>query len=113
MGYRLTVETLDGQVIMESKLYGYIEHDVLKQCKSWRWLIEHHKLDDMDDPISCWDCNCSAEQIMSRAEFCEFIVLYIIDANRFRFADLPIDEHLKVEYFEEAFECDYVRIGWW
>ena len=113
MGYRLTVENLNNEIIMDSKLYGYLEESELKQCKSLQWLIDHHKLDDMNDPYHCWDWNCSAEQIMPRAEFCEFIVLYIIDANRFRFADRPLEYHLRVENFEEAFDQEYVKIGWW
>lgn len=113
MGYRLTVETLDGKIITDSKLYGYLEDHEIRQCKSLQWLIDHHKLDDTEFPYECWDYGFSNEQILSRAEFCEFIVLYIIDANRFRFYDLPIERQMRIESYEEAFDYDYIKIGWW
>ena len=111
MGYRLTVETLEGHIIADSKLYGYIEENELKQCKSLQWLIKNHKLDDFDDPYTMWDCNASAEQVLPIREFAEFIALYIIDRNRF--FDPKPENMLLIEHFAEAFDYDFVRIGWW
>ena len=123
MGYRLTVTDVnDHEIISATKLYGYVTPEDMGQMKSLKWLVDHHKLDDIindypkDDAewvyTNCWDWSCSAEQILSRQEFCEFIVLYCIDFNRFRHLTSP-EYWLRVEDFEAAFDLDYVRIGWW
>ena len=122
MGYRMTVLTLDDEIISATKLYGYVEPEVMGEMKSLKWLVDHHKLDDIINDhekegsewayTHCWDWGCSAEQILSRQEFCEFIVLYCIDFNRFCYASQP-EFWLRVEDFEDAFNQDYVKIGWW
>ena len=112
-GYRLTVEDLDGNIIADSKLYGYLELDDLRQCKSLQWLIDHHKLDDYDehDRYTCWDCYVSNEMILPHNEFLEFIVLYILDHNKFW--DHTPETWYRLEYFEGALFLPYVKIGWW
>lgn len=124
MGYRLTIESPDGEIIAATKLYGYLEDEALRQCKSLKWLISHHKLDDVrdygideNDPeywyYKCWDCDYRGEQLLTREEFAVFISLYIIDSNRFFNPDKDPKYWLRIEHFEEAFDYDHVKIGWW
>ena len=113
MGYRLTIHDLDGNIIADSKLYGYLDHEDLRKCRSLQWLIDHHKLDDYngDEVYTCWDCWCSNEMILPHNEFLEFIVLYILDHNTFW--DHTPETLYRLEFFEGALFLPYVKIGWW
>lgn len=75
MGYRLSIkDPKTGELIHDSKLYGYITDDEMRSCRSLQWLIENHKLDDYEDPYTCWDYGFEHEMYLNHSDVIEFIV---------------------------------------
>ena len=115
MGYRLTIMTTDTEEILnDSKFFGYVSEDALKNSRSLRWLIDNHKLDDYDPEERLeswiWDYGASHEMFLRHSEFIEFITLYIMDRNEFYFDGVNND---RIDYYEGALKLPWVKVGWY
>jgi len=114
MGYRLTIFDPDtDEILSMSKLFGYINDEDYKNCRSLQWLIDNHKLDDYESEERTeswiWHYGASHEMFLNHLEFLEFIVLYIMDRNEFYLKDF-VD---RIEYYEEALKLPAVKVKWY
>lgn len=81
MGYRLEVSKVVYTGCCGGKLYGYIDDETLRQCKSWQWLKRKGFIDEFDE--FDWDYGFEHRFVLSNNEFKEFIKLYINDKKKF------------------------------
>ena len=117
MGYRLTIMDPDNEdaILNDSKLFGYIDDNQLRSCRSLRWMIENHKLDEYEPEDRTeqwiWNWGASHEMLLRHEEFVEFIYRYILDRNQFYFADSEACD--KIDYYEVALGLPMVKVGWY
>ena len=116
MGYRLTIMNPEtGEILNNSKFFGYVYYEDLQKSRSLRWLIDNHKLDDYEPEERSdswiWDYGASHEMILRHSELLEFIVLYILDRNEFYCVNK--DCYDRIEYYEEALKLPWVKVGWY
>ena len=117
MGYRLTITDPDNphMIINDTKFFGYIDDDQMKNSRALRWLIENHKLDDYDPEDRTeswiWDYGASHEMWLRHDEFIEFITRYIMDRNEFYFTGPEYYD--RIDLYEEALKLPWVHIGWY
>lgn len=87
MGYRLEISKIE-PCCDGGKLYGYIDEEDLRKCKSWKWLKEKGCFvdfdgDDDDDYATLWDYGVDHRIVMYPEDFEEFIKLYIEDKKKY------------------------------
>lgn len=84
MGYRPSIYINDVFIIEFGKFYGYVDMGNLKSIK---WLKDHKKLMDENDPENYVFCGGWGPEIKFTAdEFREFWDLYIQDINEYDFS---------------------------
>lgn len=116
MGYRLTIMNPETEEILsDSKFFGYVTDEDLQKSRSLRWLIDNHKLDDYEPEERTeswiWHYGASHEMFLEHSELLEFIVLYIMDRNKFYFTN--VDFFDRIEYYDEALRLPRVKVGWY
>ena len=132
MGYRLEFKNPNHPeefIYAEGgKLFGYIDNDKLKNCKSWKWMRKNGFFDDVkrkwnpskqeydiernyDDTFShSWTYGCEHEMFLSQTKFREFIALYIEDRNNFMGNGVWTDS---IENYSEVLSLDVVCCLWY
>lgn len=115
MGYRMTVINPENRsIIVDSKLYGYITEDEMRQCKSLQWLLDHKLVEGYDKRVispynpDFWDYGYYNTMYLSKEQYEEFIPLYVEDRSKFYCRpDYPDDV--------EKYLCglQWVKIEWW
>lgn len=119
MGYRLEFKDPNKDELLDScggKLYGYIEYDDLKECKSWNWMKENgffNSSDGMYDEeyAEMWDYGAYHTMYLTKDQFHEFITLYIEDRNKFWFNDSEYKDSL--ENYYDALKLNVIKCEWW
>lgn len=80
MGYRPTIRYMgDDKGIELGKFYGYLNKDQYKDLLSIRYLLDHHKIFNEEDPSS--EFMVEKTIIFLAEEFREWFDLYVIDIN--------------------------------
>lgn len=105
MGYRLEISA-SISTDCGGKLFGYISEEDLHTCESWKWLKEHHYIDEKDENL--WDYGFDHHILMNRDEFKEFIALYIKDYNRLS----PYGNKLSICDFKESLKYEWLNVEW-
>ena len=113
MGYRLEISRKVYSGFSGGKLYGYIEEEKLKKCKSFRWLVERGYLEEED--VDTFDYGAEHTTVLTAEEFKEFIKLYKEDMKNC-YQDSPgwFYEQYYSKEFQELIESSEDKIiEWW
>ena len=113
MGYRLEISKKAYTGFSGGKLYGYIEEEKLKKCKSFRWLVERGYLEEED--VDTFDYGAEHTTVLTAEEFKEFIELYKEDMkNCYQGSPGWFYEQYYSKEFQELLESHEDKIiEWW
>ena len=78
MGYRLSIDKLENK-FYGTKLYGYLDFEILQTLESFKWLKNNKTIDGED----YWYSYNENYIILNSDEIKEFILLYNEDYNKY------------------------------
>ena len=106
MGYRLEMSKVEYSAC-GFKLYGYIDENILKQFKSYQWLLKHNYIDGDE----YWDYGFNPQIILRPEDFKEFIKLYNEDYNSVSDEKDVVINDKKIQALIDSEER--VLLEWW